>query len=63
MPGDAKIKGISELHRILKQGDRLLVVDSDLDLLPSIEKAGFTKLLSGSMPIIESYNFELWKKR
>jgi ubiquinone/menaquinone biosynthesis C-methylase UbiE len=62
MPDDAKIKGINEIHRVLKPGGRFLVVDSDLDLLPSIEKAGFSLQSSGKMPIIDSYDFKLWKK-
>jgi ubiquinone/menaquinone biosynthesis C-methylase UbiE len=62
MPDEAKRQGIKEIYRVLKQDGRLLIIDSDLDLIPSIEQAGFEKKKSGRMPIIESYDYELWQK-
>jgi ubiquinone/menaquinone biosynthesis C-methylase UbiE len=62
MPDEAKRQGIKEIYRVLKRNGRLLVIDSDLDLIPSIEQTGFVKKKSGRMPILESYDYELWQK-
>jgi len=61
MPDEAKRQGLDEIARVLKPGGRLLVVDSNLHLLPSFEKAGFTQMDSGEIPFFSDYCFALWK--
>ena len=61
MPDETKIQGIKEMARVLKSGGRLVVVDSNLQLLPSFEKEGFTQVKSGKAPFIPDYDFVLWK--
>jgi ubiquinone/menaquinone biosynthesis C-methylase UbiE len=60
MPDETKVQGIKEMARVLKPGGRLLVVDSNLQLLPSFEREGFSQLKAGKMPFVEGYNFILW---
>ena len=61
MPDNCKIRGKREMARVLKPGGRLLVVDSDLNLLPSFENEGFVLEKTGPMPIASSYDFALWR--
>jgi len=61
MPDEIKIQGIKEMARVLKSGGRLVVVDSNLQLLPSFEKEGFIQVKSGKAPFISDYDFVLWK--
>ena len=61
MPDETKIQGIKEMARVLKSGGRLVVVDSNLQLLPSFEKEGFVQVKSGKVPFIPDYDFVLWK--
>jgi len=61
MPDETKIQGIKEMARVLKSGGRLVVVDSNLQLLPSFEKEGFIQVNSGKAPFIPDYDFVLWK--
>jgi demethylmenaquinone methyltransferase/2-methoxy-6-polyprenyl-1,4-benzoquinol methylase/phosphoethanolamine N-methyltransferase len=61
MPDEAKILGIKEMARVIRPGGRLLVVDSDLHLLPPFEEHGFSKIKTGRMPYVGSYDYILWK--
>lgn len=61
MPDETKIQGIKEMARTLKPDGRLVVVDSNLQLLPSFEKEGFIQVKSGKAPFIPDYDFVLWK--
>ncbi len=61
MPDDAKRQGLGEVARVLKPTGRLLVVDSDLDLLPPLEKPGFAIAETGPLPILPRYHYALWK--
>ena len=61
MPDETKIQGIKEMARVLKSGGRLVVVDSNLHLLPSFEKEGFVQVKSGKVPSVSDYDFTLWK--
>jgi ubiquinone/menaquinone biosynthesis C-methylase UbiE len=61
MPDNCKIRGIREMARVLKPGGRLLVVDSDLNLLPSFENEGFVQEKTGPMPIVNRYDFAVWR--
>jgi ubiquinone/menaquinone biosynthesis C-methylase UbiE len=61
MPDDTKVQGIKEMARTLKPGGRLVVVDSNLQLLPSFEKEGFIQMKSGKAPFIPDYDFVLWE--
>jgi ubiquinone/menaquinone biosynthesis C-methylase UbiE len=60
MPDEAKLQGIKEMARVLKSGGRLLVVDSNLHLLPSFERGGFSQVKAGEIPSVGGYNFILW---
>lgn len=61
MPDETKIQGIKEMARVLKTGGRLMVVDSNLHLLPSFEKEEFVQVKSGKAPFIPDYDFILWE--
>jgi ubiquinone/menaquinone biosynthesis C-methylase UbiE len=61
MPDEAKRLGIREMARVLKPGGRLLVVDSNLQLLPPFEREGFIKVKGGEMPYVSSYDYQLWR--
>jgi ubiquinone/menaquinone biosynthesis C-methylase UbiE len=61
MPDETKVLGIKEMARVLKPGGRLLVVDSNLQLLPSFEQDGFSQVKAGEIPFAGGYNFILWK--
>jgi ubiquinone/menaquinone biosynthesis C-methylase UbiE len=61
MPDEAKLQGIKEMARVLKSGGRLLVVDSNLQLLPSFEREGFSRLGAGKIPFPGGYDFTLWR--
>ena len=61
MPDEAKLQGIKEIARVLKSGGRLLVVDSNLQLLPSFEREGFSRLGAGKIPFPGGYDFTLWR--
>jgi ubiquinone/menaquinone biosynthesis C-methylase UbiE len=61
MPDETKIRGIKEMARVLKHGGRLLVVDSNLQLLPSFEQEGFSQVKAGEMPYVNGYDYILWK--
>jgi len=62
MPDETKLLGIKEMARVLKPGGRLLVVDSNLQLLPPFEQHGFVALRTGPMPIVRGYDFTLWQR-
>ncbi len=49
------------MARVLKLGGRLLVVDSNLELLPSFEGEGFSQVKAGEIPFGGDYNYILWK--
>lgn len=61
MPDETKVQGIKEMARVLKSGGRLVVVDSNLHLLPSFEQEGFVQVKSGKVPSVSGYDFTLWK--
>ncbi len=62
MPDETKRQGINEMARVLKRGGRVLVVDSNLQLLPSFEQEGFSQVNAGKLPFADGYTFILWKK-
>jgi ubiquinone/menaquinone biosynthesis C-methylase UbiE len=62
MPDDTKRQGIKEMARVLKPGGRVLVVDSNLQLLPSFEQQGFSQVKAGKLPFADGYSFILWKR-
>jgi ubiquinone/menaquinone biosynthesis C-methylase UbiE len=61
MPDETKLQGIKEMARVLTPGGRLLVVDSNLQLLPSFEREGFSKMKDGTIPFVGGYHFILWR--
>jgi ubiquinone/menaquinone biosynthesis C-methylase UbiE len=61
MPDETKVQGIKEMARVLKPDGRLLVVDSNLDLLPSFEREGFAQVKAGEIQSVSGYDFILWR--
>ena len=61
MPDESKLKGIKEMARVLKPGGRVLVVDSNLKLLPPFEREGFSQVNAGKIPFVDGYDFILWR--
>ena len=61
MPDETKLQGIHEMARVLKPRGRLLVVDSNLQLLPSFEQEGFSQIKAGEIPFVGGYDFILWR--
>jgi ubiquinone/menaquinone biosynthesis C-methylase UbiE len=49
------------MARVLKDGGRVLVIDSNLQLLPSFEQEGFSQVNAGKVPFADGYDFILWK--
>ena len=61
MPDETKLQGIHEMARVLKPRGRLLVVDSNLQLLPSFEQEGFSQIKAGEIPFVGGYDYILWR--
>jgi len=61
MPDETKTQGIHEMARVLKPGGCLVVVDSNLHLLPSFKKEGFVQIKTGKVQSVSDYDFALWK--
>ncbi len=61
LPTDDKRRGLVEIARVLKPGERLLLVDSDLDNLP-LNKGEFSRMEAGNIPFGKNYDFVLERK-
>ncbi len=61
LPDETKLQGIREMSRVLKAGGRLVIVDSNLHLLPSFEQERFVQVKTGPVPSVAGYDFSLWK--
>ena len=62
LPDDLKRKGLREIARVLRPGERLLVLDSNLHLLPSLGDAGFTPADTAPVPNLRGYEIAVWKR-